>query len=116
MQIFRAGANTVALIVMAAIAVVPVLAIGGAYAIMTSPYVTEQNLTDIVLKRWQDIPDPRLREVMQSLIKHLHGFVREIEPTGAEWFKAIDWITRTLFSLMTPSVSSRSLRATTVGT
>jgi hydroxyquinol 1,2-dioxygenase len=59
------------------------------------PYVTEQNLTDIVLKRWQDIPDPRLREVMQSLIKHLHAFVREIEPTGAEWFKAIDWITRT---------------------
>ena len=59
------------------------------------PYVTEKNLTDIVLKRWQDIPDPRLREVMQSLIKHLHAFVREIEPTGAEWFKAIDWITRT---------------------
>lgn len=59
------------------------------------PYVTEQNLTDIVLKRWQDIPDPRMREVMQSLIKHLHAFVREIEPTGAEWFKAIDWITRT---------------------
>jgi hydroxyquinol 1,2-dioxygenase len=59
------------------------------------PYVTEQNLTDIVLKRWQDIPDPRLREVMQSLIKHLHGFVREIEPTNAEWFKAIDWLTRT---------------------
>jgi len=58
-------------------------------------YVTEQNLTDIVLKRWQDIPDPRLREIMQSLIKHLHGFVREIEPTNAEWFKAIDWITRT---------------------
>jgi hydroxyquinol 1,2-dioxygenase len=59
------------------------------------PYVTEKNLTDIVLKRWQDIPDPRLRDVMQSLIKHLHAFVREIEPTGAEWFKAIDWITRT---------------------
>jgi hydroxyquinol 1,2-dioxygenase len=59
------------------------------------PYVTEENLTDIVLKRWEDIPDPRLREIMQSLIKHLHAFVRDIEPTGAEWFKAIDWITRT---------------------
>src|SRR4029079_11536587 len=58
------------------------------------PYVTEKNLTDIVLKRWQDIPDPRLREVMQSLIKHLHAFVRDVEPTGAEWFKAIDFITR----------------------
>ena len=59
------------------------------------PYVTEQNLTDLVLKRWQDIPDPRLREIMQSLITHMHAFVRDIEPTGEEWFKAIDWLTRT---------------------
>jgi hydroxyquinol 1,2-dioxygenase len=59
------------------------------------PYVTEQNLTDIVLKRWEDIPDPRLKQIMQSLIKHLHAFVRDIEPTGEEWFKAIDFITRT---------------------
>jgi len=58
-------------------------------------YITEQNLTDVVLKRWQDIPDPRLKEIMQSLIKHMHAFVRDIEPTGEEWFKAIDWITRT---------------------
>jgi hydroxyquinol 1,2-dioxygenase len=58
-------------------------------------YITEQNLTDVVLKRWQGIPDPRLKEIMQSLIKHMHDFVRDIEPTGEEWFKAIDWITRT---------------------
>jgi hypothetical protein len=36
-------------------------------------YVTEENLTDVVLKRWQDIPDPRLKQIMQSLIKHLHA-------------------------------------------
>jgi hydroxyquinol 1,2-dioxygenase len=59
------------------------------------PYVTEQNLTDIALERWKDIPDPRLRQIMQSLIKHLHGFVRDIEPTEAEWAVAIDWLTRT---------------------
>jgi hydroxyquinol 1,2-dioxygenase len=59
------------------------------------PYVTEQNLTDIVLERWKNIPDPRLREVMTSLIKHLHSFVREIEPSEAEWFTAIDFLTRT---------------------
>ncbi len=58
------------------------------------PYVTEQNLTDVALERWSDIPDPRLRQVMQSLIKHLHGFVRDIEPTQAEWATAIDWLTR----------------------
>jgi hydroxyquinol 1,2-dioxygenase len=59
------------------------------------PYVTEANLTDIALARWQQIPDPRLRQVMGALIKHLHAFVREIEPNEAEWFKAIDWLTRT---------------------
>lgn len=58
------------------------------------PYVTESNLTDIALERWSHIPDPRLREVMTALIKHLHAFVREIEPTGPEWFAAIDWLTR----------------------
>jgi hydroxyquinol 1,2-dioxygenase len=59
------------------------------------PYVTEENLTDVALRRWKDIPDPRLRQVMHSLIKHLHAFVREIEPTQAEWATAIDWLTRT---------------------
>jgi len=58
------------------------------------PYVTEANLTDIAIERWKNIPDPRLRQVMTSLIKHLHTFVREIEPTDQEWFTAIDWLTR----------------------
>src|SRR3977135_4080289 len=57
-------------------------------------YVTEQNLTDVVLDRWKNIPDPRLRQVMGSLIKHLHGFVRDIEPTEKEWATAIDFLTR----------------------
>ena len=58
------------------------------------PYVTEHNLTDVVIERWKAIPDPRLRQVMQSLIKHLHAFVRDIEPTEAEWATAIDFLTR----------------------
>jgi hydroxyquinol 1,2-dioxygenase len=58
-------------------------------------YVTEQNLTDIAIERWKQIPDPRLRQVMSSLIRHLHAFVRNVEPTEAEWFAAIDWLTRT---------------------
>lgn len=58
------------------------------------PYVTEQNLTDVVLERWKAVPDPRLRQVMQSFIMHLHAFVRDIEPTGEEWAKAIEFLTR----------------------
>jgi hypothetical protein len=48
---------------------------------MIMPYVTEKNLTDVVRERWSDIPDPRLKQVMQALVKHVHAFVREIEPT-----------------------------------
>jgi hydroxyquinol 1,2-dioxygenase len=59
------------------------------------PYVTEENLTDIVRDRWKDIPDPRLRQVMSAAIKHLHAFVREIEPTQEEWVTAINFLTRT---------------------
>ena len=59
------------------------------------PFVTEQNLTDVVLERWKDVSDPRLREVMASLIRHLHGFVREIVPTEQEWMTAIEWLTQT---------------------
>jgi hydroxyquinol 1,2-dioxygenase len=58
------------------------------------PYATEDNLTDLALERWSTVPDPRLRQVMTALIKHLHAFVREVEPTGPEWFAAIDWLTR----------------------
>jgi hydroxyquinol 1,2-dioxygenase len=32
---------------------------------------------------------------MTALVKHVHAFVREIEPTPAEWFTAIDFLTRT---------------------
>ncbi len=59
------------------------------------PYVTEENLTGIVAERWSNVPDPRLRKIMTSLIKHLHAWVRDIEPTEAEWFAAIDFLTRT---------------------
>lgn len=58
-------------------------------------YVTEKNLTDVVAERWTDIPDARLRQIMPALIRHLHAFVREIEPTRAEWAIAIGWLTRT---------------------
>lgn len=39
--------------------------------------------------------NPRLREVMASLIKHLHGFVKEVELTQEEWEVAIEFLTRT---------------------
>src|SRR5262249_23437616 len=59
------------------------------------PHVTEATITEIVLERWKAVPDPRLREIMQSMISHFHAFVRDIEPTEQEWMMAIEWLTRT---------------------
>jgi hydroxyquinol 1,2-dioxygenase len=58
-------------------------------------YATEENLTDLVVERWSDTPDLRLRDVVTTLVKHLHAFVREIEPTQGEFFAAVDFLTRT---------------------
>ena len=56
---------------------------------------TEKNLTAEVLKRVGKAPDKRTRQIMQSLVKHLHAFVREVRPTQEEWFQGIQFLTRT---------------------
>ena len=43
------------------------------------PYVTESNITKIVLDRWNAVPNPRLRQIVQSMIRHLHAFARDVE-------------------------------------
>ena len=56
--------------------------------------MTEQNITALATERFSACPDPRLREVITSLVKHLHAFIREIEPTEGEWMAGIDFLTR----------------------
>ena len=55
----------------------------------------ERDLEDAVVASFADTPDPRLRELLTGLVRHLHAFVREAEPTIAEWEYAIDFLTRT---------------------
>jgi len=54
---------------------------------------TEDDITAEVLARFAATPDPRLREIMLGLIKHLHAFVKEVRLTEAEWFQAIEILT-----------------------
>jgi len=56
---------------------------------------TEENLTDLALRRWEACHSPRLREIMQSLVKHLHGFVREVDLKEDEWLAAMNWLAKT---------------------
>ena len=46
---------------------------------------TEETAADAVIESFADTPDERLRTVLDSLVRHLHGFVRDVEPTIAEW-------------------------------
>ena len=55
----------------------------------------EFTITDAVLERVAAAPDARVRQVSEALIRHLHDFVREIEPTQAEWAAGIAFLTRT---------------------
>lgn len=51
--------------------------------------------TDVVIEAFSKTPDDRLRSVLTSLTRHLHDFVREVDPTMAEWEVVIDFLTRT---------------------
>ena len=56
---------------------------------------TEETATAAVEASFAGTPDPRLREVLGSLVRHLHGFVREVEPTFEEWEAAVRFLTAT---------------------
>ncbi len=56
--------------------------------------INEHNLTDIVTQHIK-ADTPRTQEVFEKLIKHLHAFVRDLEPTEAEWLQAIEFLTAT---------------------
>jgi len=57
--------------------------------------LSDDALTRAVLASFDGAPSPRFRTVAQSLVRHLHAFVAEIEPTEEEWATAIDFLTRT---------------------
>src|SRR6201987_5509092 len=56
---------------------------------------TEETAADAVVESFAPETNPRLREILVSLVKHLHAFARDVELTIPEWEKAIDFLTRT---------------------
>jgi hydroxyquinol 1,2-dioxygenase len=53
----------------------------------------EEQLVRTVLRSFDDCQDPRLKQLMQSLVTHLHNFIRDVRLTEAEWNKAIEFLT-----------------------
>jgi hydroxyquinol 1,2-dioxygenase len=63
---------------------------------MSAPDATlEQGLTDQVVASFSAGQDPRLRQIMQSLVRHLHAFALDVELTMDEWETAIGFLTKT---------------------
>jgi len=56
---------------------------------------TEDDITAEVLRRFDSTEDPRLKHIMQSLVKHFHAFLKEVQLQEAEWWKGIEFLTRT---------------------
>ena len=54
--------------------------------------VTKDNITDVFMSYMGNDMNPRLREVMGSLVRHLHDFAREVNLTHDEWNKGIAFL------------------------
>ena len=60
-----------------------------------SGYFSEATSDKVVTARNAGAQDPRLKAVMEIITRKLHEAVKEIEPTEAEWFRAIMFLTDT---------------------
>jgi hydroxyquinol 1,2-dioxygenase len=64
---------------------------------MTEPSAEQQEreatLVERVVSSFAGTPDPRTKELVETLTRHLHAFLRETRLTEAEWKAAIDFLT-----------------------
>lgn len=58
-------------------------------------YFTEKGSVEAVNARLGERINPRLSEVMTSLVRHLHAFTKEIQLSQQEWELAIQFLTQT---------------------
>ncbi|MEV7326366.1 dioxygenase [Streptomyces sp. NPDC093970] len=57
--------------------------------------LTEDTITEAVIATMRDTKDARLAEILDSLVRHIHSFVREVGLTEEEWVRGVDFLTRT---------------------
>lgn len=61
---------------------------------MTTAEEREEAVTDAVVASFAGTKNDRLREVMNSLTRHLHAFARDVRLTEDEWEAGIGFLTR----------------------
>ncbi|MGA3292681.1 MAG: dioxygenase [Candidatus Acidiferrales bacterium] len=55
--------------------------------------IDENTITDAALEQMSLTPNPRFKEIMASLVRHLHAFTREVDLTPEEWLEGIRFLT-----------------------
>jgi len=73
-----------------------------------------EQVTQAVLEETRRTPDARTKEILQSLVRHLHAFVREVKITEKEFDKAINYVAA-LGQLTTGSHNEVRLMAGSLG-
>ena len=76
--------------------------------------LTPETITQAVLDQMATTPDPRLKEIMASAVKHLHAFAKDVNLTPAEWIKGIAFMTE-VGKLCTPARQEFILLSDTLG-
>jgi len=52
----------------------------------------QEDVTDAVVDAFKNATDPRVREILTALVKHLHAFARDVHLTEEEFEKAIQYV------------------------
>ena len=58
------------------------------------PQFNDTELTAAVIESFEETPDPRVKFLIEELVKSLHAYVRKTDLTFGEWEYAIDFLTR----------------------
>lgn len=77
-------------------------------------HLTPETVTQAVIEQMATTTDPRMREIMEAAVKHLHQFARDVKLTPAEWLYGIDFLTR-VGKMCTPDRQEFILMSDTLG-
>jgi hydroxyquinol 1,2-dioxygenase len=59
------------------------------------PQLEVSDFAQAVIDRMTECKDPRFKQIMSSLVKHAHAFMREVDLTPEEWMTGIEFLTAT---------------------
>jgi hydroxyquinol 1,2-dioxygenase len=66
---------------------------GGRTDVSAEQQAREAELVDRVVASFDGASDARLKQIMQSAVRHLHAFLRDVRLTEQEWKQGIDFLT-----------------------